>query len=108
MADVDIDGGGVDMHTEGTETAMAALDQVAADFRQAWAGHRSGMAALESQLGNGPMGREFAALYNPAADGLARSAESTCGRVERRARIGRACVQMYLAADAEGRRGFEG
>jgi hypothetical protein len=108
VGDVNLDGGAVDMHTEATEAAMDALDQAVAGFRSAFAGHRGGMDALEGQLGKGPMGREFAARYNPAAEDLTGSADSTSGRAERRARTGRACVLIYLAADAEGRRAFEG
>jgi hypothetical protein len=108
VADVNLDGGGVDMHTKPTEAAMDRLDRITAQFRSNWTVDRTAMGALEGQLGKGPLGRAFAAQYNPAADELSQNAELIARKVERQARIGRACVLIYLAADAEGRQAFGG
>jgi hypothetical protein len=107
MTEVDLDGAGVDMYVEPTEAAMTALEAVGADFRTEWGRHRTVMGGLEGRLGQGPLGREFAAQYNPVAAELATSAESLAGSVEQRARSGRSCALIYLTADDEGRRAFE-
>jgi hypothetical protein len=101
MAEVNANGGRLQMDTEGTLEAARSLSQAGTSFATAWDSIRSGIVAAEGQLGKGPMGQSFSSGYNPNAAGVVEQADSVPqilwemqGQVEK-------TVQDYVRVDEE-------
>ncbi|ONI92878.1 hypothetical protein ALI22I_01490 [Saccharothrix sp. ALI-22-I] len=108
MAEVNLDGGSVDMHTEATEAAIAGIGSAGAGFQAAWQGLMSELDRLEQLLGKGPMGEAFAAQYNGPAEALKISAGAIEGHLTQIVDAGNRAVALYLEADARGKRALGG
>ncbi|WP_326549389.1 hypothetical protein [Micromonospora sp. NBC_01813] len=94
------------MYTDDMSVAMNAL-AAAGKIEGRWKNQYDVILGLESQLGNGPLGRAFAADYNPSAEQIVGSADSLVAAPEQMAQNGRDCVQTYLTAEDRNTQTFE-
>ncbi len=101
---IDLDGGGVDMFPSATSAAIAALGAAGAGFRTEWLGKLGEIAALDSQLGKGPLGRPFARQYIDAVKQIVDGLDELGRRIETRVQFGDRCVKDYVATDQENAR----
>lgn len=104
MGEVNRDG--MHMYTDDMSVAMNAL-VAAGKIEGRWKYQYGVILGLESQLGKGPLGRAFAADYNPSAEQIVGSADSLAGAPEQMAQTGRDCVQNYLTAEDRNTQTFE-
>jgi membrane-bound lytic murein transglycosylase B len=73
MAYVDIDGDGVmDMETDATMTYAKSVLDLGTAVETTVSARAAEIDGIASGLGQGPLGREFAALYRPAAENIHR------------------------------------
>ncbi|MBB4906427.1 hypothetical protein [Actinophytocola algeriensis] len=108
MADgVDVDGGGIDMYPDAAAAAVAALAATAANFRQAWLAELGKINGLDSQLGKGPMGRDFAPQYNNVIRQIVEALDELGRRIEERVTFGNFAVAEYRKADDDNAQRFD-
>lgn len=108
MADgIDVNGGGIDMYPDATSAAIAGLAKAAADFRQAWLGRLTLINGLDSQLGNGPLGQQFAPNYNNTVRQIVDGIDELGRRIEERVAFGDFAVKEYVAADQDNAQRFD-
>jgi hypothetical protein len=105
---IDLNGGGVDMFPSATSSAMASLGAAGAGFRAEWLGKLGEIAAIDSQLGKGPLGRPFARQYIDAVKQIVDGLDELGRRIETRVDFGNRCVREYVATDQENARIMRG
>jgi hypothetical protein len=88
------------MDPDAAQAVMSALVATAEALRADWAAGIGQIAALDGQLGNGPLGRAIAADYNAAVQGIRDGAEQTVERVGQLGDAGTRIVRMYMDTDA--------
>ena len=101
MADgINLDGAGMDMRPGETSAIVASIQEAAATVRQAWVAALGPIAALDTQLGKGPMGRQFAAEnYNPSVQQLVAAMDQLGASLEEKAGFGAHSVREYTATE---------
>lgn len=105
---LDADGvGGIDIQPEAAAAMMAAIATAAENMRTAWAASLGTIVALDSQLGHGPLGRDFAANYNPSVAGIRENVDLMQQSVENLASVGAKIVQSYTNADQRAGQSFQ-
>lgn len=108
MARVDANGDGfTDMDTDAFAPVSSELSKLATDFATAIKTAMSEMDTLESRLGQGPMGREFAANYREPADWAKRRAAWLANWVEDRGTAATVGHDTYTLADEISKRGLD-
>jgi hypothetical protein len=93
----------IDMDPAATQAIMAALLATATTLHADWTASIGQIAALDSQLGGGPLGRAIAADYNAAVQAIRDGADQTVTRVGQLGEVGTEIVRMYT--DTDGRTG---
>jgi hypothetical protein len=104
---IDLDGAGVDMWPDETTKVVEAIGAAATDFRAAWLGKLGEIAALDSQLGQGPLGRTFAKDYIPAVKQIVDGLDELGRRVEDRVRFGNYAVNEYILNEQNNAQRFQ-
>ncbi|KOV87235.1 hypothetical protein [Nocardia sp. NRRL S-836] len=106
---VDADGGGIDMYPGRAAPIMADLTKAASDVKTSWDRAIGKIAGLDSQLGNGPLGRPMVHQYN---EGVKQVREGGVDLVqpqaEQLAAHGTKTVPEYVAADQGSAKNFSG
>jgi hypothetical protein len=105
---IDLNGAGIDMFPSATSAAVAALGKAGTDFRTEWLGELGKIAALDSQLGQGPLGRPFARQYIDAMKQIVDGLDELGRRIETRVTFGNNCVRDYVATEQENTRLMRG
>lgn len=106
MAEVNLDGGAVDMYTDRLETALSALSATGTTAQQKWEASRARIFDLEKRLGKGEMGAAFKENYNRNAESLVASADLIGGNVDEFVKAGRDSVAIYVEADRKSKAGI--
>ncbi|KJK43435.1 hypothetical protein UK23_33235 [Lentzea aerocolonigenes] len=106
MAEVNLDGGAVDMYTDQLETAVASLSTAGTAAQQKWEASRTKIFDLEKRLGKGEMGASFIAKYNDNANALVASLDGLGVNVEQFVTAGRDSIGIYLEADRKAKAGM--
>jgi len=96
---VNVDGAGMDMRPSAVSAIVATLAEAATSLRQAWVGKLGEIAALDSQLGNGPLGRQFAPQYNASVRQLVEAVDELGRRLQQLVDFGRYAVNEYVATE---------
>ena len=99
MPGVSRDGDGIDMFPDLTDTVMTALAEAATAIHAAWDATLGAIAALDSQLGRGPLGEAAAASYTPFVANARENLDGMKTRVTKKADIGHQVVRLYLKLD---------
>jgi hypothetical protein len=88
------------MDIPGLTGAMDALSTVGTTLTAGWSAVQSEIAALDGQLGQGPLGQAFISGYRPTATAIVQSADKCCQTPGRFAEAGHQCAADYTQADA--------
>lgn len=97
---VNADGvGGIDLYPQAAGAVMDAVTAAGEELRGGWAAHLALNAALDSQLGNGPLGRAIAGQYNEAVANLREGIDAMTQRIDDLGRSGGDAVRMYATTD---------
>jgi hypothetical protein len=96
---VNVDGAGMDMRPSDTSAIVETLAEAARALRQNWLGKLAEIAGLDSQLGNGPLGRQFAAEYNVSVRQLVEAVDELGGHLQKLVDFGRYSVNEYVATE---------
>ncbi len=91
------------MDPSAAAAAMAELLATATSLHADWAASIGAIAALDGQLGDGPLGRAVAADYNAAVRSIRDGADATVLRLGQLGEVGTEIVRMYR--DTDGRTG---
>jgi hypothetical protein len=106
MAEVNHDGGAVDMCTDRLETALSALSATGTTALRKWEASRTKIFGLEARLGKGEMGAAFKENYNRNAESLVVSANLIGDHVNEFVIAGRDSVAFYVEADRKSKAGI--
>lgn len=104
---VDVDGAGIDMYPALAQRMMADIATATSAARQGWTTSNARMLDLEGKLGDGPMGEEMAAQYNPSAQQLREFIEDILQRLEKLSAAGTKAVPIYTGQDQAAGQHFE-
>lgn len=108
MADgINLDGAGIDMFPGETSSVVTGIGEAGTRFREGWLGMLGAIAALDSQLGNGPLGRVFAADYIPSVRQIVEALDELGRRLEERVRFGHYAVNEYVTTDQNAAQGYQ-
>ena len=101
MADgINLDGAGMDMDPGAASAIVASIQEAAATVRQDWVAALGPIAALDQQLGKGPMGEAFARdNYNPSVQQLVAAMDAYGASLEEKAGFGAYSVREYTATE---------
>lgn len=110
MPEINYDGGDFDMRTEATEAAAQKELAATATFDQAWL---AACGVIDNSLsgiggiGSGPLGADFLAKYNPAAERIGEFVKEVITAINGWSADVSGSVRDYLNADYEGARWFD-
>jgi len=99
MASIDLGGDGLDMYPEETRTIASAIGQEGGTLHAAFDGKIGEIGALDSQLGNGPLGENAARQYNPFVDAVRGQMDQLKPLIKKKAENGELCVDKYVEQD---------
>jgi hypothetical protein len=99
MAGVSRDGDGIDMYPDLTETVLNSMAEAADAAHQKWDAKLGEIAALDSQLGRGPLGEAAEAQYTPMVDNTRGNMDQMKPRVNKKVDFGHRAVQLYVEQD---------
>ncbi|HEY0448961.1 hypothetical protein [Actinophytocola sp.] len=107
MDGISRDGAGIDMFPEETEAVMSQLGTAGAALHTAWQGKLGEIAALDSQLGRGPLGEAAERDYTPVVDNVVGNMNDLKSRVENKVDIGHRAVRLYVEQDRASKQNFD-
>ena len=93
--------GGIDMYPDDTYAAAQTVQSAGTTFGQVWQSLHAGIQAAEQQLGNGPMGRNFAAGYNAFEASVVPAVDNAEKLFNGLGQLGAQGVQYYLHLDGQ-------
>ncbi|GAB3460392.1 hypothetical protein [Actinophytocola sediminis] len=96
---VDVDGAGIDMFPVPAESLMKNIATLVSEIRTQWESTNGTILALESKLGDGPLGRPVAERYNPTAKQLRSFITDMLARTQKLSDAGVRAVPIYVTAD---------
>lgn len=96
---IDLNGAGIDMYPGRTDALVSALGAAQGALDEGWEITFGQIETLDGQLGRGPMGRAFAAQYNPAETQIVDGMTTVKGHVDELATEGHTAVQDYVRTD---------
>jgi hypothetical protein len=99
MASIDLGGDGLDMYPEETRTVASAIGTEGAAIHAAFDARIGEIGALDSQLGNGPLGENAARQYNPFVDSVRGQMDQMKPQIQKKAENGELCVDKYVEQD---------
>jgi hypothetical protein len=107
VAGIDIDGNGsVDMYPEETRTSITAAGEADTALHEAFGGNLTQITALDTQLGQGPMGRSVAPAYNDSMTAVVNRLKEIQTFAQAMITAGLGAVDNYEAGDLVAAQGF--
>ena len=104
---VDVDGAGIDMFPGPAGKMMTDIANALKTAQDGWKAAEGKIKALEGKLGDGPMGKEFRAQYNPAVENIGEFIPDMLERLEKLSKAGTRAVPTYVDQDQAAGQHFE-
>jgi uncharacterized protein YukE len=96
---INIDGAGIDMYPTEAAEMMTAISGATTDASSGWQSASAKISALDGKLGQGPMGREIAKMYNPAVKQIREAIDTMQERLDQLSAAGNKAVPLYVDTD---------
>jgi hypothetical protein len=107
MAGIDIDGGGLDIFPDLAKGVISSLGTAGGTLHQAFETKLGEIAALDSQLGNGPLGEKAYWEYQPFVDSVVERIRDMKGPLDEKVANGNQCVDIYVEQDLKSKQAVE-
>lgn len=107
MAGIDADGGGIDIYPDLAKGVISALATAGNTLHDGWQRKLGEIVALDSQLGNGPLGEKAYWDYQPFVDNVRGRLEGMKQPLDEKVANGNKCVDIYVEQDLKSKQAVE-
>jgi hypothetical protein len=107
VAGIDADGGGIDIYPDLAQGVISALGTAGNEIHDAWNRKLAEIVALDSQLGNGPLGEKAYWDYQPFVDAVRKRLDEMKQPLDEKVANGNRCVEIYVEQDRKSRQAVD-